>query len=48
MGGIYRAQFVRGAEDWRIEKLSLDVCWSRGNPDTFELAAQNASRADQA
>ena len=38
MGGVYHGEFVRGASDWSMIKLRLEMRWSRGNPDIFELA----------
>ena len=48
LGGVYHAEFARGATDWSIDKLRLEVRWSRGNPDIFELAAKNVHEAEQA
>ncbi len=41
MGGLYDAKFGRGAPSWRIDALTLELRWSRGNSEIFELAAKN-------
>ena len=46
LGGIYRAEFARSQEGWKIERLALDVLWTRGNPDVFALAAKKAALED--
>jgi len=39
MGGNYRAEFEQTDEGWKIDKLRLEVLWSRGNPNIFEIAS---------
>lgn len=46
LGGTYRTELIRSREGWKIERLALDVLWSRGNPDVFALAAAKAARGD--
>ncbi len=46
LGGTYRAEFARSRDDWKIERLALDVLWSRGNPVVFALAASKAALED--
>jgi len=41
LGGTYRAEFERTEAGWKIDALRLNVLWSRGNPNIFEIAAGN-------
>lgn len=40
IGGYYDDQLVRTAEGWKIEAVTLNVLWSRGNRHIMELAAR--------
>lgn len=40
LGGTYTNRLVREGDEWRIRKLRLDVCWSRGDRRLMELAAR--------
>jgi len=40
IGGYYDDRLVRTSEGWKIEAVTLNVLWSRGNRHIMELAAR--------
>ncbi|MDX1580705.1 MAG: nuclear transport factor 2 family protein, partial [Alphaproteobacteria bacterium] len=43
IGGFYNNHFVRTNEGWRIDKLQLNLTWSKGNRHIYQLAAEALS-----
>jgi 3-phenylpropionate/cinnamic acid dioxygenase small subunit len=44
LGGYYDDRLIRSAEGWRIESVTLNVFWNRGNRHIMQLAAAIGQR----
>ncbi len=44
LGGYYDDRLVRVADGWKIEAVTLNVLWSRGNRHIMQLAAERGAK----
>ena len=43
LGGFYVHELRRGEDGWRIHSTTLNVTWSRGNRQVYQLAAERVA-----